>query len=223
MDSALFALQAFPLFAPLPQSTLANLTRIAIVQDRPVDTLIQIEGEPAEAMYLVMRGQVKVMRTSPNGREQVLHIAGPGQSINMVPVFDGGANPATLQALTPIVLLTLPMEALRGLLRTEPELSMAFLTDLAARQRRLVNLVDDLALHTVQGRLAKLLIERAESAERGVPVMPLTQADMANRLGTVREMISRSLRTFEALGLIELKQGAIVLKDRAGLEERTSE
>ena len=135
-------------------------------------------------------------------------------------MLDNGPNPATVQAMTNCAMLSLPCEPLRDLIRREPALAVAMLTDLAARQRRMVGLIDELALHTVQGRLASLLLTRAEAAERGIPVPPLTQADMATHLGTVREMISRTLRTFEGLGLIEIKQGAIVVKDRQGLQEK---
>jgi CRP-like cAMP-binding protein len=128
-----------------------------------------------------------------------------------------------VQTLTDATLLAFPAEPVHALMAREPAFTLALLTDLAARQRRLVGLVDELALHTVQGRLAKLLLSRAEAAERGIPVPPLTQADMATQLGTVREMVSRTLRTFEGLGLIEIKQGQIVVKDRAGLEEKAED
>jgi CRP-like cAMP-binding protein len=193
---------------------------MAITREYPAGAIIQLEGDPTEATYIVLKGQVKILRSSPSGREQVIHIATPGQNINLVPVLDGGANPATVQALTNCAMLSFPCEPLRELIRREPALAIAMLTDLAARQRRLVGLIDELALHTVQGRLASLLLTRAEASERGIPIPPMTQADMANHLGTVREMISRTLKTFEGLGLIELKQGAIVVKDRKGLEEK---
>jgi CRP-like cAMP-binding protein len=216
-------LRAFPLFAKLPEPVLGAVADMALLQERPAGTVIQLEGDEAEAMYLVLRGQVKILRASPSGREQVIHIAAPGQYINMVPLLDGGPNPATVQALTDTTLLAFPAEHVHALMAHEPTFTLALLTDLAARQRRLVGLVDELALHTVQGRLARLLLSRAEAAERGAPAPPLTQADMAAQLGTVREMISRTLRTFEGLGLIQIKQGQIVVKDRAGLEEKAEE
>lgn len=217
-DAAL--LRAFPLFAELPDAVIKALSAMAITREYPAGTIVQLEGDPAEATYIVLKGQMKILRSSPSGREQVIHIATPGQNINLVPVLDSGANPATVQSLTNCTVLSFPCEPLRALIQREPALAVALLTDLAARQRRLVSLIDELALHTVQGRLASLLLTRAEAAERGIPVPPMTQADMANHLGTVREMISRTLKTFEGLGLIEMKQGAIVVKDRMGLEEK---
>jgi CRP-like cAMP-binding protein len=216
-------LHAFPLFAHLPAHVLDAVAAMALLQDRSAGAVIQLEGDEPEAMYLVLKGQVKILRASPSGREQVIHIAAPGQYINMVPLLDRGPNPATVQALTNAVLLAFPAEPVHALMAREPAFTLALLIDLAARQRRLVGLVDELALHTVQSRLAKLLLERAEAAERGLPIAPITQSDMAAQLGTVREMVSRTLRTFEGLGLIETKHGTIVVKDRAGLQDKMVE
>jgi CRP/FNR family transcriptional regulator len=90
--------------------------------------------------------------------------------------------------------------------------------DLARRQRHLVRLVDELALHTVQSRLIRLLLDRAESAERGEELVSLTQTEMASQVGTVREMVGRTLKILEGLGLIGLEAGKITVLDRAGLE-----
>lgn len=213
-------LRAFPLFSHLSDPVIGALADMALIHERPAGAIIQIEGDEAEAMYLVLKGQVKILRASPSGREQVIHLAAPGQYINMVPLLDRGPNPATVQALTDATLLAFPAEPVHALMAREPAFTLALLTDLAARQRRLVGLVDELALHTVQSRLANLLLERAEAAERGLPVAPMTQSDIAAQLGTVREMVSRTLRTFEGLGLIETRQGQIVVKDRAGLRDK---
>jgi CRP/FNR family cyclic AMP-dependent transcriptional regulator len=101
-----------------------------------------------------------------------------------------------------------------------PALARALLREFTGRLRHLVDLVDTLALHTVQGRLAGLLLAQAEAAERGEPVLPLTQAEMAAQLGTVREMVGRTLKSFEALGLIRIERGAIQLLDREGLAQQ---
>jgi CRP-like cAMP-binding protein len=207
----------------LPDATVRALATIARPREYAAGALIQLEGDPAEAMYTIIAGMVKVLRTSAAGREQVLHVAGSGQHVNLVPIFDGGPCPASVQALTDVQLLALPADALRRLVAVDAALALALLADLSARQRALVNLVDDLALHTVQGRLARLLLLQAEAAERGEEVLPLTQAEMAAHLGTVREMVGRTLKTFEALGFIALERGSIVIVDRQGLRERIEE
>lgn len=202
----------------LPERIVHALAEIAVVRRFAAGTIVQLEGDPAEAMWVVLSGHVKIVRTASNGREQVLHVARPYEYINLVPMLDGGPNPATVQAMSDAVLAALPYDPLHQLMMREPAFMLALLKDLARRQRRLVALIDELALHCVQGRLARLLLSRAEAAERGEDVPPLTQAEMAAQIGTVREMVSRTLRHFEALGLISIERGTIAVKDRAGLQ-----
>jgi CRP/FNR family transcriptional regulator, cyclic AMP receptor protein len=209
--------------AGLPDPAIVALAAIAMPLQRPAGTLIQVEGDPADAMYLVMRGRVKIARTSASGREQVLYVIAAGGHFNTVPMFDGGACPANAQAIDDVELLALPRDRLRRVVEDHPALALALLKEFTGRLRHLVDLVDNLALHTVQGRLANLLLEQAAAAERGVPTASLTQAEMAARLGTVREMIGRALKTFEALGLLRLDRGVIVLLDRAGLAAQREE
>ncbi len=209
--------------AELPDPTIAALSAIAMPLQRPAGAFIQLEGDPADAMYLVIRGRVKIARTSASGREQILNVIGAGGHFNTVPMFDGGTCPANAQALDAVALLALPRDRLRRVVEEHPALALALLKEFTGRMRHLVNLVDDLALHSVQGRLAGLLLEQALAAERGAPTTSLTQAEMAARLGTVREMVGRALRTFEALGLLQLDRGVIVLLDRAGLAAQRDE
>lgn len=203
--------------ASLPDIALVALAHLARPLERAAGSIIQIEGEPAEAMYVVAQGRVKISRISKQGREQVLNVIGSGGHFNTVPIFDGGPCPANAEALTDVALLALPRAPLLRVAEEHPALALALLREFTGRLRHLVNLVDELSLHTVQGRLAGLLIAQAQAAEHGAVVPPLTQADMAARLGTVREMVARTLKSFEALGLIELDRGAITIRDRAGL------
>ena len=203
--------------ADLPEPIMTALVRIAVSLHRPAGALIQIEGDQADVMYVVARGRVKIARIGANGREQVLNVIPAGGHFNTVPIFDGGPCPANAEALEDVDLLALPREALLGVVEQHPPLALALLKEFTGRLRHLVNLVDELALHSVQGRLAGLLLSQAEATERGEAMLPLTQAEMAAQLGTVREMIGRTLKSFEALGLIRLDRGQIAILDRAGL------
>jgi CRP-like cAMP-binding protein len=205
--------------ARLPEAAVRALAGIAAPIARPARTMLQLEGDPADVMYVITAGQVRIARIAANGREQVLNVIGPGGHFNTVPMFDGGTCPANAEALTDVTLLALPRDALLEVVEAHPSLARALLREFTGRLRHLVNLVDELSLHTVQGRLAALLVDQAEAAERGELVGPLTQAEMAARIGTVREMIGRTLKSFEALGLIRLERGNITLVDRAGLTE----
>lgn len=206
----------------LPDEVIEAIARIAVPLRRTAGATIQIEGDPAEAMYLVVRGRVKIVRIAPSGREQVLRVAQAGEHFNTVPIFDGGPCPANAEALTDVELLALPRQAIVEVVERYPVLALALLREFTSHLRSMVNLVDNLALHTVQGRLAQLLLAQAEAAERG-EAMTLTQAEMAARLGTVREMVARTLKNFETLGLIQLDRGTITLIDRAGLKAQADQ
>jgi CRP/FNR family transcriptional regulator, cyclic AMP receptor protein len=203
--------------AELPEAAIRALSRIAAPLQRPAGSLIQVEGDSAEAMYIVVSGRVKIARLGAGGREQVLNVIARGGHFNTVPMFDGGPCPANAEAVTEVQLLVLPRARLQQVVEEHPPLALALLREFTGRLRHLVNLVDDLALHTVQGRVAGLLLDQAEAAERGDEVTPLTQAEMAARIGTVREMVGRTLKSFETLGLIRMERGAIAVVDRAGL------
>ncbi len=177
---------------------------------------ILVEGEPCEGLYLVCEGRVRIYKLSPEGREQVLRYCGPGTSFNEVALFDNGPNPANAIAATPCALWIVPREILMELLEANPKLALAIIQNLGARLRHLVGLVEDLSLRHVNSRLAKLLLETAPA---GQAPRTLTQQEMAAHVGTVREMIGRSLKQLEARGLIKIESGRIILSDRAGLEK----
>ena len=206
-------IRAAHLFARLPEETVEALRTIAVLQTYPAKALVFLEGDPSTGMYVVSNGQVKICRVSLSGREQIMTLVTPGQHFNIVPVFDGGLSPANAETMTPAQVLWFPADALRQRVTNHPALTLALLRECCGHLRRLVNLVDDLTLHTVQGRLARLLAQAASSDSK----TPLTQAEMAAQLGTVREMVGRSLKTFEALGLIEVQRGVIRVIDERGL------
>jgi CRP/FNR family transcriptional regulator, cyclic AMP receptor protein len=217
MDDRAAILRGVSFCATLPNPAVAALAAIAMPRRYSAGALVQLEGDPADAMYVVAGGHVKIARLGSNGREQVLNVIGPGGHFNTVPIFDGGDCPANAEALSDVALLALPRNELLGVVEEYPPLALALLKEFTGRLRHLVELVDEISLHSVQGRLAGLLLEQAGAAARGEAGPALTQAEMAARLGTVREMIGRALKAFEVLGLIRLDRGQITILDRAGL------
>lgn len=199
------------------EAVIDAVAQIGVTLSRPAGSVLFLAGEEAPGLFIVVAGRVKIVRESPQGREQVLHVIEPGNHFNLVPIFDGGPSPATSICIADSELLLLPARPLRELVHRTPDLAMALLADAGQFLRRLVGLVDDLALHTVQGRVARLLLTQAEAADHGRAAAPLTQAEMAARLGTVREMVGRTLKTFDSLGLIALDRGTIIILDREGL------
>jgi CRP/FNR family transcriptional regulator len=210
------SLRRIALFADLAPETLSRVAGLSIRRDyRPEETIIH-EGAPCRAAYFIVEGRVRILRTSPDGREQVLSQLGPGRSFNTVPLFRSpGVNHATAQAVDQAVLHAIPREDLLRLVTTSPDLALALLRDFADRLDHLTDLVEDLSLRTVRGRLARFLLEQAEA---DAVTRRWTQADMAARLGTVREMIGRTLRSFADAGLIRFDRQRIELLDREGLE-----
>ena len=211
---ALKALRAQPYFKALDAAELARLARTLIERAYEKDEVVFLEGEPCQGLYIVREGIVKIYKLSPEGREQILSYVKPFDSFNEVAVFDGGSNPANVAAAEPTTLWIVPRAAVADLIQSNPQVALAVIQNLGARLRHMVGLVEDLSLRQVSARLAKLLLETAASGERA-----LTQQEMAARLGTVREMIGRSLKQLEARGLIETGRGRIVILDREGLEK----
>jgi CRP-like cAMP-binding protein len=181
--------------------------------------LLLSEGEPAEAMYGVLTGQVKIFKLSPDGREQVLRIAGPGQTFNEVPMFDGGPNPANAQALEPAVVWGIHRTELLQLLAEHPAIAAGFLKAFAARLRHLTRKVEDLSFRSVTSRVAKLLLEMAEEDGQGGLRLSrqFTQQEFATMVGTAREMIGRAFKALEREGAIKLDRHRVVIISRATL------
>ena len=218
METIAQALRRIPFFADCSDDALARTARVAHARTYVPGEMIVLEGHPCQAVYFIAEGKVRVSRVSPGGREQVLAQLGPGQAFNTVPPFQPhGVNHATVQALTPAILYSIPAEDLRRLVAECSELALSVLHDFADRLDRLTDLVEDLSLHTVRGRLARFLLERAEE---GV-TQRWTQEEIAAHLGTVRDMVGRSLRAFASAGLLRVDRQRIVLLDQEGLEEET--
>jgi CRP-like cAMP-binding protein len=219
IEAKLQILREIPLLTDLPSSVLARLAEAAVRQTYTPGQIIILEGDPCQAIYFIAEGRVRIYRLSPSGREQVLARLGPAQAFNTVPPFQpDGANHATAQALTPLTLYAIARDDFLRLVAENPGLALAILKDFATRLDHLTNLVQDLSLRTVRGRLARFLLERAKA---GAVTQRWTQEEIAAHLGTVREMVGRALRSFADAGLLRLERQRIVLLDQAGLEAET--
>jgi CRP/FNR family cyclic AMP-dependent transcriptional regulator len=211
------ALRRIALFRHLPDDALACIAGVANAHTYGDGETIIFEGDPCEAAYFVAKGQVRAYRLSPNGREQDLAHLGPGQAFNTVPPFQiQGVNHATVEALTPVSVYVIPADELRRLVGEYPDLALALLRDFADRLDHLTGLVEDLALRTVRQRMARFLLRQAgESGE----ARRWTQDEIAAHLGTVRDVVGRTLRAFVDAGLVRMDRQRIVLLDRGGLED----
>ncbi len=210
------SLRNIQLFARLSENALGCLADVVVRRMYPAGALIVIEGEPCEAAYFIVAGNVEVYRMSSQGRQQVLVRLGPGQAFNTVPLFQSdNTNHASVVALTDVTVFAALKDDFLRALRICPDLSLAILQDFADRLAHLTDLVEDLALRPVRARLARFLLQQADGA---AVTQKWTQDEMAAHLGTVRDMIGRSLRALIDEKMIRMERGRIVLLNRAALE-----
>jgi CRP/FNR family transcriptional regulator len=211
-------LRDIPLLAALDQPTLAATARRARRCAYRPGQYILLEGEEAPGLFLVQRGRVRLSRTAPDGREQVLAMVGPGEHFNPVPIFDGGPSPTAARAMSPVSCLLIPRDDLLALIRHHPDLALAALRAMAGQLRELVGLVEDLAFRSVRARLARQLL-----AEAAGGAAELTQQELAERAGTVREIAGRALRRLAEEGMVRLERGRVIVLDPAGLKRVVEE
>jgi CRP/FNR family transcriptional regulator len=179
--------------------------------------MVLLEGESAENLYFVASGVVKVFKTSAEGKEQILSIVRPGESFNDVPIFDGGPNPASAQAMGPVLLYGIKKNDMEAILRNHPQIALNVIKVLARQVRHLVSLVEDLSFKHVIGRVAKILFEHVGGEMGRGP--RLTQQEMAAMAGTAREVVGRSLKALEEEGAIKLDRHRIIITDKEALQE----
>lgn len=213
-------LRRVPYFAGLPEPVLAALAAACVERRFSRGQVIFLEGEACAGLHVVGSGEVKIFKLSPQGREQILHRVGPGDTFNDVAVLDGGPNPASAAAITDASLWVITRSEMQRLAQAHPALAWALIESIARRARHLVAMVEDLSLRSVKSRLARLLLNEAERASRTDELdrsQMVTQSEMAARLGTVREMIGRALRELADEGLIEFDRHRIVILNREAL------
>ncbi len=206
-------LRTMTYFTGLEQAELDGVRHLFREHRYAKGTQFLSEGDTSDSLYFIVAGLVKVYKTSAGGREQVLHIAPPGDSLNDVSLYDGGPIAAGMVALTPVVLYSIRQADLMKLLAEKPAVTLNIIRALAARIRRDSNLLEDLSSSQVQARLAKLFLGRL-GGEEFTAGLNLTQKDMAGLVGASREMVNRSLKVLEDQGGIRLSRRKVIVLDR---------
>jgi len=210
-------LKSIPYFSGLSSAELDSIRQLIFGKTAEKGEVILFEGESAEALFFVASGVVKVFKTSAEGKEQILSIVHPGESFNDVPIFDDGPNPASAQAMGPVVLYEIKKDGLKAILQDYPQVTLNIIKVLAERVRQLVSLVEDLSFRHVIGRVAKILLEYAGDGTGPKP--RLTQQEMAAMAGTAREVVGRSLKALEEEGALRFDRHRIVITDKKALQE----
>jgi CRP-like cAMP-binding protein len=213
MSIEIESLKTINYFSGLETSELESIQQFMSEKAVAKGETLLMEGEWSDYLYFLMAGLVKVYKTSQSGKEQILHIAPPGESLNDVSTFDGGTNQASMLAMTPVLLYAVRKEDLKNLLESHPRIYINILKALAYRIRRDSNLVEELSSTQVMGRLAKLLMGKYAGEEATVGLW-LTQQDMASMIGTCREVVNRSLKIMEEKGAIRLRRHRVIVLKR---------
>ena len=214
-------LGSFTNFAGLTQKTLMCIDNVSSLTDFAPGGIVILEGEPAEAAFFVLQGEVKVYRMTRSGKEQVIARMQAGQSFNTIPLLEeDGVNHSSVEALTRVTLLRIEKKDFLSLLKTCPDFAYAMLQDFAVRLRRMTNMVESFALHSVRGRLADFIIRQADL---GNQAPRYTRDGIAREIGTVRDVVGRLLKTFQEEGYIRREGRRVILQDRAGLEKEADD
>ena len=216
-------LQRTPLFANLADEELAYIAERAVVRHFEPGQILFSEGDPCPGLWVIEAGKVRIFKTSPNGREQVLAIEGPGSSVAELPVFDGGKYPASAATITDASLLFISKEVFQTLCLKHPQVGLKVLRIVGRRLRGLVGIIEELSFGTVRYRLIALLLRLARQGSRtpqGLEIaLPATNQELAAQIGTVRELVSRNLSRLQAEDLIRLEGRKVIIPQPKALQD----
>jgi len=218
------ALKRTRLFEELDENTLRVLADRAFERRFQKDEVLFVAGEEARGLYVIVAGAVRAFRVSLDGREQVIHVERAGATIAEVPVFDDGTYPSTAAAEEDTTVLFIDKRDVQHLCLEHPKITLAALRVLAGRLRRCAELVEALSLREVGQRLARFLL--AEARRSGTPIengisinLSQTNQQIAARIGSVREVVSRAFTRLQHDGLVIVEGRRAIIPDEAALEK----
>jgi CRP/FNR family transcriptional regulator len=216
------------MFGGLEEAELQALAERAVEQRLARDEVLFVAGEESRGLYVVVSGALRAFRESVEGREQVIHVERAGATIAELPVFDEGPYPSTVAAEEDSVVLFIGKRDVRRLSLAHPQIALAALKLLAGRLRKCAELVEALSLREVDNRLARFLLEEARSQGVGEGSilaldLVLTNQQIAARIGTVREVVSRALNRLQQNGLIRIEGRRIHIPSEEALESYVGE
>lgn len=204
-------------FSSLTAETRLAITQRAFTRELPPGHTLTLEGMPAEFGYFILAGEVRALRMNFEGRIQVLSRFTTGDPLNIISLMTKESlNRATIETLSPVTVLVLSAAHVEHLITHYPDFSKLLLTHLATRLSKITDLAADLSLYAVRARLARFLIELADLTPSPAG---WTQDEIAAHIGTVRDVVGRLLRDFEAAGLVQRHRGQIRLLERDKLIE----
>ena len=200
-----------PLFEGLSEEQQEELAMIVTDQVFKRGQSIFSEGDEGTGFYVVITGKVKIFKLSFEGKEQILHLFGPGEPF---------AEAANAEAVEESRVFFFPRDSFVDLIKKNTSIALSMLAVLSLRLRRFTHLIDDLSLKEVPGRLSAYLIYLSEQEERAIDLeLTITKSQLASLLGTIPETLSRIFNKMSKQGYIELEGPRIKIIDREGLED----
>ncbi|RJP48213.1 MAG: Crp/Fnr family transcriptional regulator [Anaerolineaceae bacterium] len=204
-------------FDTMPDSLLEQICGHMQLREYERGEVFFWEDDPCDGLYIVRQGSAKIYRVSPQGRQYIVRVLQEGDTFAEVPAFDGGANPVNVEALENCLIWVVDGETLRGLVLSHPQFAQKVLENFGKMLRGMVRQVSEMAFYQVTHRLARLISELPPDEMGAASLM--TQEQMAARLGTVREVVARSLKELERSGAIQVENRRIRIVDQAAFRQ----
>lgn len=212
-------LQKVPLFSKLDATDLQRVVEVVRERSHPKNSVILFEDDPGDALYIVSKGQVKVVLIGDDGREVILSVLGEGDFFGEMALIDDEPRSAHVIAMEDSELLVLRREDFEAILMQSPAIALALLRELTRRLRRADEKVGSLVLLDVTGRVARLLLDLAEENHSDTITRRLTHHTIAQMVGSSRETVSRTMREMVGKGHIAVSRREIQIRNRAALEQ----
>jgi CRP-like cAMP-binding protein len=217
-----------PMFEFLEAEELDRLYSLCNTERFSKGDYVFLECDQPRNLYMVVKGEVKLLKQTEDGRETIVEMAYPGEIFGEEAIFDGQPYPMTAQALDDLELLSITRTDFFTFMRDNPDLALEIITELGARLREAQNTIRALAMERVEWRIARILLMLSRKAgnveQDGVSIdLPLTRQDIADMAATTVETTIRVLSNFKKLGILDTDKGKIILRDKEHLEEMVSE
>jgi len=206
-----------PLFSLLRDTQLVLLTQVLLRRPYPKNSTVVAAGDPADALYIVISGRLKVIMSDKEGREVILAILNQGDFFGEMGLIDQAPRSATVVAIDSCELLTMTRADFTKCLQKNFDLTMNVILGLVKRLREADRKIGSLALMDVCGRVARLLMEMAETVDGQKVVTKLPKQQIAKMVGATREMVTRVMKEMETGGHIEVRAHQILLRDSLAL------
>jgi CRP/FNR family transcriptional regulator len=208
-------LRRVAIFADLSETELQFLAERAVPRNYSKGDLVFSEGDPCAGLFVIESGHLRIFKSSPAGREQVLTVEGPGGSVAELPVFDGGTYPASTAAVDQARVFFISKQDFYSLCLVHPQVPLKVLKVVGARLRKLVGIIEELSFTTVRARLISVLVRLAQAGKKtpkGIEIqLPPSNQELASQIGTVRELVSRNLSRLQDEDLIRMEAKTVII------------